>query len=443
MINILKKVKYLKNIEKICKISLYQLPIVSFAMNNNDNNGNNNNNINNIKENYYRQKYQKIFASINEDHKKNNEQTRIEYEKFLGKGGCGVVVLASISNANLKKCALKIVKNNESNKKTVYREVGLYKEIRSHIPDCYLYKELDDYLVIGLEYFSKGDLKSFMKEMGKQVLYETAICYIAGQIVKTLRFLHVNKHVAHLDIKQSNILVDGCLNFVLSDLSISAKYNEKYKQFMNIGTTYYQALELLERKEYSSEVDFYKPDIFALGSMCYNLFTGSFPYLKRSHNFIDQNGDYDYLKSMQNNKVDIKTLDAEQPSDMFKDFLLKCLEKDFTKRPNIVQIEKHPFIKSYEIISQYKENIGILESFYIAITTDCVPEYNEECKKYILKNGILTLKEDNVEKVNSEINNENLGEIIDNKFVKKEDKIKNVLKNNTKKIFKITKIKKK
>jgi len=430
MLNIFNKVKFLKKIEKTYRISLFLPSTVSFAMNNRNHEGqvaNGNININNAANNSERNiVYNNIINKINE--KFNNPDLKFKFKEVLGKGAFGEVILVERGSSEF---ALKITKNTIGDK----NELDVFLKLKKGIVGCEGYIELKGNnkqekkrLVLILEYCKYGNIHNFMKNIIKRsTMSETFICYMAGQVVNSLKFMHSCKFV-HLDLKPGNILINNYLNFKLSDFSTTLKYKHKMKNYIELGSGPYMAPEVLKESKIGNSKNFFKPDVFSLGVMCYRLFTMDYPYFKVGNTYVDRNVEIDYLTCIERNNINLQNLEDFEASDVFKDFLLKCLEKDVKDRWNIYQLEKHPFISIlYKIILDEKENVYNAEIFLYNIMFDHIKAYNDECKKYELKNGILTLKNNNVE-----LGNKDLGDIIDNNFVHKKDKIKDVLKKNLK-----------
>lgn len=76
-------------------------------------------------------------------------------------------------------------------------------------------------------------------------------------------------------------------------------------------------------------------DIWALGIILIELATGEYPY-PFSANYIEM---LNYIKT-----TDVMELMREEFSDEFKDFLLKCLEKDPLQRASALELSMHPWI---------------------------------------------------------------------------------------------------
>lgn len=111
-----------------------------------------------------------------------------------------------------------------------------------------------------------GDIYQKIKE--KNEMSETYICYIFCQILKGMRFLHLND-VIHRDIKPDNILISDNSQFPvvrLADFSLADYYKNKNLR-LKCGTPGYMAPEVFEGEIYDDKVD-----IFSLGIVLYMMY---------------------------------------------------------------------------------------------------------------------------------------------------------------------------
>ena len=93
------------------------------------------------------------------------------------------------------------------------------------------------------------------------------------QIVSALYYLHVH-NVVHRDIKSHNFLVDKNLNVKLCDFGLAKHKDDLNKGAMQFsGTPIYMAQELFLKKVYTSAID-----IFALGTLIYEIYARDIPY---------------------------------------------------------------------------------------------------------------------------------------------------------------------
>jgi len=96
---------------------------------------------------------------------------------------------------------------------------------------------------------------------------------IVQQVVSSIAYLHEHD-VVHRDIKSHNFLVDENLTVKLCDFGLARNkeaLNQGSMQFS--GTPIYMAQELFLKKSYDQSVD-----IFALGTLLYEIYTGEIPY---------------------------------------------------------------------------------------------------------------------------------------------------------------------
>lgn len=96
---------------------------------------------------------------------------------------------------------------------------------------------------------------------------------IVQQVLSSIAYLHEHD-VVHRDIKSHNFLVDENLNIKLCDFGLARNkeaLNQGSMQFS--GTPIYMAQELFLKKSYDQSVD-----IFALGTLLYEIYTGEIPY---------------------------------------------------------------------------------------------------------------------------------------------------------------------
>ena len=75
------------------------------------------------------------------------------------------------------------------------------------------------------------------------------------------------------------------------------------------------------------------------------------------------------------------TFGTTKNSEMFKNFMKKCLEKDIKKRYNIYEALDDPWIKGNEFILNEKEKLCNASKFLINMTVGNIIDFNEYIKK--------------------------------------------------------------
>ena len=325
---------------------------------------------------------------LNEIFSKNNPKflENFEFLEPIKAGSAGAVYRAKSKSKNKnqeKLIACKILPNTIK-EKTQKNLVKMHKEVLIHrkfhhknIPELYgFYPVGDNYSCMMMELNKYGDLQNFKKKILKRsCLTESILCYLAGGIMEALLYIN-KKKIIHMDIKQQNILIDDFLNVKVTDYSVSVYFGDKknYIDLPMVGTCYYMSPEVISQKKILiSEAS--KIDIYSFGVLLYLLAFNDYPY---ELDKIDSNN----YTLIYNN---IKEKDLVFPqntghSEMFKNFVRKCLEKDIKKRYNIYEAMNDPWIKGYQIILNEKENLYNAGKFMIEIMVDDIKAFNDYIK---------------------------------------------------------------
>ncbi len=153
-------------------------------------------------------------------------------------------------------------------------------------------------------------------------------CEIIYQLLKTLAFIH-SQNIIHRDIEPEKMLFankkDSTLKLIDFGLAINSKKDKN-----DVGTPYYMALEMIEG------ISCPQSDIWSVGVIVYLMLT-------RKHPFYAKEGE-DLFYKIKNDELDLKPLDKGKISDEDKDFIKKCLNKDYNKRMTTPQVLKHEWI---------------------------------------------------------------------------------------------------
>ena len=311
-----------------------------------------------------------------------------ELSEYIASGSSGNV-FKGIYKQNKKQVAIKVLKNRYNKEKKdkekilsrIKQEMDISSKLHNiNIMETYAYinkNENCNFCV--LEYGKNGDLENFMRHLLKRmIISETAVNYFGKQILEGLEYLHKKCKIVHMDIKPGNILIDAGLSAKIADFSVSCSYAhfepENLVKFPFVGTGKFMPPEIIEKANMKIK-ESEKIDIYTLVVTLYCLFYGMYPY--KLHEVKGK--DYDkILEKIKNEKLEFP--EGRKISSLFKDFLIKTLEKDYSKRINLREALNHPWIKASKAIFDEKENLGCLENFLIKLITDGIANFNELIK---------------------------------------------------------------
>ncbi|MDD5728187.1 MAG: protein kinase [Victivallales bacterium] len=198
--------------------------------------------------------------------------------KQLGTGSTGIVFQVKKNNANY---ALKIMRSDLAPEMYQLQRGGQFlseAEILSSIKHpnivrIYDYGFSNNYMPYILMEFIKGDpLTNIIKDKSLSIKDRIKIF---AQICKAIGFIHKNK-VLHRDIKPGNIMVADDLTVKLTDFGLAHIIDLHNSSTENqiVGSPAYMSPEAFDK---NFTVDHHS-DIFSLGVLGYELFTGEKPF---------------------------------------------------------------------------------------------------------------------------------------------------------------------
>ncbi|KAI9818486.1 MAG: ATP binding [Pycnora praestabilis] len=157
------------------------------------------------------------------------------------------------------------------------QEISLLKELQHpHIVQYLGASSDEEHLNIFLEYVPGGSVAQMLVQYGN--LHEPLIRNFVRQILIGLSYLH-GKDIIHRDIKGANVLVDNKGLIKISDFGISKRVevatlsNKAAHRVSLQGSVFWMAPEVVKQTAYTR-----KADIWSLGCLIVEMFTGSHPY---------------------------------------------------------------------------------------------------------------------------------------------------------------------
>ena len=240
---------------------------------------------------------------------------------LIGRGGMGEVYRATdivLGQAVALKFLPESTAFDERTRRRFYQEVRLARRI-SHPNVCRVYDigTIDGILYISMEYVDGEDLSSLLRRIGR--LPGGKAVEIARQLCAGLAAAHA-KGILHRDLKPSNIMINGRGEVVITDFGLAGIADQIQRGEIAEGTPGYMAPEQMAGKEISA-----RSDLYALGSVLYEMFTGKRAFEARSRSEMKR----------------LQTGLPETPSSIVKDLdstvervILRCLAADPRNRPS-------------------------------------------------------------------------------------------------------------
>ena len=238
---------------------------------------------------------------------------------LLGRGGMGEVYRADDLTLD-QPVALKFLPEGvgatDSRLGQFHNELRVARQV-SHKNVCRLYDlgDAEGRRFLTMEYVDGEDLSSSLRRFGR--MPPDKAVQIARQLCAGIAAAH-EKGVLHRDLKPANVMLDGNGDVRIADFGIATLGDAEGESVA--GTPQYMAPELLVGKPAST-----KSDIFALGLILFEVFTGKRAYeaktlreLKELHN----------TSTLTNPSSIVNDLDPA-----IERVILRCLEKDPEKRP--------------------------------------------------------------------------------------------------------------
>ncbi|HYN09082.1 MAG TPA: serine/threonine-protein kinase [Vicinamibacterales bacterium] len=237
---------------------------------------------------------------------------------LLGRGGMGEVYRADDLRLG-QPVALKFLPPGLS--RDSQRLAQFHTEVRtarqvSHPNVCRVYDigEVDGQMFLSMEYVDGEDLSASLRRFGR--FSEDRAIEIARQICVGLAAAH-ERGVLHRDLKPANIMLDGQGRVRIMDFSLATA---EAVTDIRAGTPAYMAPEQLQGREVTV-----RSDIFALGLVLYELFTGRRAFDAKSlPDLVSQHESGTIVSPAEITR----TLDPA-----VERAIMRCLERDPAKRP--------------------------------------------------------------------------------------------------------------
>jgi serine/threonine protein kinase len=198
-------------------------------------------------------------------------------ERLLGRGGMAAVYLTSESGTD-RQVALKLMdpsfNNDEGFVARFLSEAKAVEGLRHpHVVETYAWGEADGWRYLATEFVEGGTVHSMLRQMGRLPI--PVALEIFAQLMGGLQAAH-NHGIVHRDLKPENLLLTWGGILKIGDFGIARTVDSQKltKTGMLVGTVGYMSPEQAK----GEKIDL-RSDIFACGTIFYELLTGKNPFL--------------------------------------------------------------------------------------------------------------------------------------------------------------------
>ncbi|CAH9064369.1 Serine/threonine-protein kinase PknD [Pseudoalteromonas sp. CIP111854] len=188
----------------------------------------------------------------------------------IGQGGMSSVFLATDTTLG-RKVALKVLNNKNQHSQSLLDEARLLAKLNHpNIVQIYNVREIDDCLVLEMEYVQGSTLYNFSKERHLDLEQKLSVLI---DIAQGLEAAH-KQQILHLDLKPANILVDDQGRAKIADFGISQLKGEQ--ELANMSS--FGSLTSMSPEQLREEPLDQRSDLFSFGLLAYQLLAGTHPY---------------------------------------------------------------------------------------------------------------------------------------------------------------------
>jgi len=267
----------------------------------------------------------------------------------IGKGTCGLVYKGIDTFNKNTEIAVKaiprfLLEENSEVLKAVTREINILPQIKSaHIVKLLAVKEVDNNVLMFMEYCEGGDLEDYLSKNGPlleekalQFLMQIGKAFLDVDELKIRNEKGIRLKFMHRDIKLSNLLLnDGKIK--ICDFGF-AKFVEKTGKKMklqhsHLGTPVFMSPQILEDEPYSV-----KCDVWSAGVVLYQCLFGALPWSGKRM--------WDLVKNIRSEKLRM----LGEVSMETEDLLRRMLSVEEEDRLNWKGVNNHPAMRKIKVV---------------------------------------------------------------------------------------------
>ena len=378
------------------------------------------------------------------------KQTIHDYEsiKIIGRGAFGEVHVCRNKITDeivaVKKIKKEVLDNKNQVIHTKNEQLFMSKVKSPWIVELKASFQDYDYLYLVMEYLQGGDLMNIL--IKKDILTEEEARFYVAEIVLAIESIH-KLDCIHRDIKPDNVLIDKSGHIKLTDFGLS-KISDKIfqnnfeknlnlnnnktkdngkpthnKNYSCVGTAYYVAPEVLNKRGYGPEVDWW-----SLGVILFEMLVGYVPFCSKET--------YEACYKVLNWKKYLKIPDTARMSREAEDLIFKLINspKKRLGANGAEEIKSHPFFYGFNwdnILNIKPPFIPFLRNEYDTSYFDVFEKVESFYPHYNIRNKLKRRK--NMEYLDYSFKNDSLNDLSLNEEYLKAVKAVEQLKKKSKK----------
>jgi serine/threonine protein kinase len=194
-----------------------------------------------------------------------------------------------------------------------------------------------DYFLV-MEYVENGNLLDYVNTNGR--LSEDQARRYFGQLVSVLEYLHLERKVAHRDLKCENVLLDRYNNIRVIDFGLSNQFSDVNPNLSTTcGSPAYAAPEMVKGNTYTQAAD-----IWSAGILLFAIVAGHLPF------------DDDNIQRLLQKIVYTEVRYPAFMTSQLVDLLQKMICKDPERRITLNMIKAHPWFSQTEYLALLEQS---------------------------------------------------------------------------------------
>jgi hypothetical protein len=266
-------------------------------------------------------------------------ENRFQVLKEIGRGGMGVVFQAYDKQLR-EQVAIKVLSpllsHDAEALERLKREVSAARRVtHSNVIRIHDISETNQLYYVSMEYFGGISLKEYLRQNG--ALSAMRAYQIASQICDGLEAAH-QQGVIHRDLKSQNIIINSTNHIKIIDFGLArtAHLDGMTVTGLIMGTPEYMAPEQVSGKKVDE-----RADIYSLGIILYEIFTGKLPFTGDSAITVG-------FKQIKDDPAPPRSINP-QISEEVEEVILRALQKDPFSRYRTVTDLKHALEKAVRL----------------------------------------------------------------------------------------------